>query len=76
MREIELLTETSTQIRVSAEPKTLPRPFEGEQKIITGTPLFGKCLLRSNFRSFPTWNRKTTTGSGSLTEYRAALWYD
>jgi hypothetical protein len=45
---MELLTETSTQIRVSAKPKAAPS--EGQQKIITGTPGFGKYFLRSDFR--------------------------
>jgi hypothetical protein len=53
MREIELLTETSTQIRVSEIRKLRLHPSEGEQKIITGTLPFGKCFLHSNFRGFP-----------------------
>ena len=53
MPEIELLTETSTQIRFWQYRKLHLRPTKGEQKIITGTLAFGKCLLHSNFRQFP-----------------------
>ncbi len=53
MREIRLLTETSTQIRASADPKTPLALIEGEQKIITGTLLFIKYLLHRDFRMLP-----------------------
>jgi hypothetical protein len=43
---MELLTETSTQIRVSEK---LPFALEGQHKIIAGTCDFGKCLLRREF---------------------------
>ena len=50
---MELLTETSTQIRVSVRPKAA-LTLEGQHKIITGTLDFGKCLLRSNFQQLRT----------------------
>ena len=54
MREIRLLTETSTQIRVSVDPKApLSAQPKGEQTIITGTLLFGKYFLHRDFRSAP-----------------------
>jgi hypothetical protein len=43
---MELLTETSTQIRVSEK---LPFAWEGQHQIIAGTCDFGKCLLRREF---------------------------
>jgi hypothetical protein len=54
MREIELLTETSTQIRTSALPKT-PRfaLMKGEQEMIAGTKVFGKYFLHRDFHPFP-----------------------
>ena len=54
MLEIELLTETSTQIRVS-EPRKLPylNTLKGEQQMITGTLFFSKIFLCNTFRAFP-----------------------
>jgi hypothetical protein len=49
MREIRLLTETSTQIRVSVQPKARLRPTEGEQKMIAGSLHSGKCFYRKEF---------------------------
>jgi len=49
--EIELLTETSTQIRVSENRKLHLSTVEEEQQMITGTLVFGKYFLRSNFRA-------------------------
>jgi hypothetical protein len=54
MLEIELLTETSTQIRVS-EPRKLPylNTLKGEQQMITGTLFFSKIFLCNTFRAVP-----------------------
>ena len=54
MLEIELLTETSTQIRVSEAPKApYLNTLKGEQKMITGTLLFWQDIFCNTFRAFP-----------------------
>jgi membrane protein len=55
MREIQLLTETSTQIRVSVRPKAPPCPNKAEQKMIAGTLHSGKCFHHKRFMC-STWN--------------------
>jgi hypothetical protein len=69
---IELLTETSTQIRASAKPKAPPPTLsKGEQKIITGTLDFGKYLLHSDFQ--PSRNGPWSATAGSCDAF---LCYD
>ncbi len=46
---IQLLTETSTQIRVSVDPKAHLLATEGEQTIIAGSRDSGKCFLHNAF---------------------------
>jgi hypothetical protein len=51
MLEIELLTETSTQIRVSEPRKLRLNTILGEQQMMAGTLVFGKKFLQSTFRA-------------------------
>src|ERR1700722_551194 len=53
MREIRLLTETSTQIRVSVDPKAPPQPNQGEQTIITRNSAFWQVFLAQRLPNAP-----------------------
>ncbi len=77
MREIRLLTETSTQIRISADAESSPfRPFEGEQRIITGTLNFGKCFYHSALGEFRKATVRSRPDADAVRVPAALLCYD
>ena len=75
MREIRLLTETSTQIRISAEPKASPSALpEVELRIITGTLYFGKCFCHSALDALPSRLLQVRESGLDITSF--PFWYD